>query len=82
MDEPDKLKSKIDPFSPDEINAILGAADGPIRNLLQFAFWTGLRTSELIALRWEDVDGDAIHVQRAKVRGKLKSPKTEAGTGR
>jgi integrase len=26
------------------------------KNLIQFAFWTGLRTSELIALRWQDVD--------------------------
>ncbi len=26
------------------------------RNLFQFAFWTGLRTSELVALNREDID--------------------------
>ena len=26
------------------------------RNLFEFAFWTGLRTSELVALTWEDID--------------------------
>jgi integrase len=46
----------VDPFSPDEQAAILGALTGQTRNLVQFSLWTGLRTSELVALDWGDVD--------------------------
>lgn len=79
--EPPKEEDDIDPFTQDEVAAILAACEGPIRNLFQFAFWTGLRTSELIALRWEDVDlvGGTLSVRRAKVRKQVKAPKTKAG---
>jgi integrase len=29
---------------------------GQGKNLIQFAFWTGLRTSELVALNWKEID--------------------------
>lgn len=48
--------SKVDPFSADEQSRILDALTGQAKNLIQFAFWTGLRTSELIALEWGDID--------------------------
>ncbi|HYC42289.1 MAG TPA: DUF3596 domain-containing protein [Noviherbaspirillum sp.] len=69
------------PFAPDEINKVLAAASGQVKNLFQFAFYSGLRTSELIALRWEDVDLDRkqIYVSRAKVRKSFKDTKTAAG---
>src|SRR5688500_17799944 len=62
LNEPENSGRKIEPFSPSEIKAIVDAADGAIRNLIQFAFWTGLRTSELIAVRWEDIKGETLHV--------------------
>lgn len=79
--EPPKEEDDVDPFSQVEMAAILDACDGQIRNLFQFAFWTGLRTSELIALRWEDVNLRAgmLSVRRAKVRKQIKAPKTKAG---
>ncbi len=43
---------KADPFTLEEIGKILDIAQGQMRNLIQFAVWTGLRTSELIALEW------------------------------
>jgi integrase len=47
----------IDPFTPEEREAILSACRDPQhRNLFEFAFWTGLRTSELVALTWDDID--------------------------
>src|SRR5690606_22723096 len=46
----------VDPFSPEEQQAILAALSGQARNMVQFALWTGLRTSELVALDWGDVD--------------------------
>lgn len=47
-------------------------------NFFEFAFFSGLRSSELLALRWDDVDWihSKIRVQRARVEGKLKGTKT------
>ncbi|WP_238345988.1 tyrosine-type recombinase/integrase [Luteimonas saliphila] len=73
---------EVDPFSPAEVRAILGACDlEQIRNYVQFALATGLRTSELIALCWSDVDLKAgtVKVRRAWVMGKMKVPKTKSG---
>lgn len=69
------------PFTPDEIGIILNELTGQKKNLIQFAFWSGLRTSELIALRWQDVDleQNCIHVRVAKVRNHLKGTKTKSG---
>jgi integrase len=47
---------QVDPFDLDEIKAILTEAKEQARNLFQFAFYGGLRTSELIALEWGDID--------------------------
>lgn len=77
--------SEPKPFTEHEIQLILAQlntdAKQPYKHLIQIAFSTGLRTSELIALRWSDVDipNKRIHVQRAKVRGVLKPPKTSSG---
>jgi len=71
----------IDPFDLNEVKLILGATTGQIKNLFQFAFATGLRTSELIALKWSDVDLErqVVCVRRAFVAGKTKTTKTKAG---
>ncbi len=72
-----------DPFTLDEVDRILKQCPPLVRELFQFAFWTGLRTSELIALEWGDVSfeckPESVHVTRAEVRGELKSPKTYSG---
>jgi len=69
------------PFNKSEITSILSKLEGQYKNLIEFAFWSGLRTSELIALRWSDVDLDnqKIHVRAAKVRGIEKTTKTASG---
>jgi len=69
------------PFKPDEMRLILENCDPQSRNLFQFAFWSGLRTSELIALEWGDIDfaKGVICVRRASVRKIIKQPKTKAG---
>ncbi len=47
----------VDPFNDEEIRAILSACNADeVRALFQFAFATGLRTGELIALKWRHVD--------------------------
>lgn len=69
------------PFKSIEIAAILSQLEGQCRNLIEFAFWSGLRTSELIALRWVDVDLEKqqAHIRSARVRGIEKSTKTTSG---
>jgi integrase len=76
-----KSDYKPDPFGVDEINSILAASEGQVRLLFQFAFFTGLRVSELIGLRWQDVDwkNQLIHIEETIVAKESKGPKTEAG---
>ena len=74
----------VDPFSAEERTAILAKVLGQDRNLIQFAFWTGLRTSELVALDWPDIDWlrGVVVISRALTQG-MDEPeegtKTEAG---
>lgn len=69
------------PFRPEEMRLILESCAPQTRNLFQFAFWSGLRTSELIALEWGDIDfaKGVIRVTRASVKRIIKQPKTHAG---
>jgi len=54
--KPSKRKEVIDPFSTREVGLILNNCKGQQNNLFHFAFSTGLRTSECIALTWTDID--------------------------
>lgn len=69
------------PLTPLEIEAILKELPQQGKNLIQFALWSGLRTSELIALEWGDIDLKAglVHVRRAIVNKNTKQPKTKSG---
>lgn len=69
------------PFTPQEINSILEHSESQTRNLLQYAFFSGLRTSELIALEWSDVDFErgVVRISRASVRKIVKETKTQSG---
>ena len=78
-----KDDDEIDPFDREEQAAILAALDGQGRHLVQFAFWTGLRTSELVALDWGDIDlmRGMVRVSRALTQhaDEPEAPKTESG---
>ncbi|NHO86603.1 tyrosine-type recombinase/integrase [Pseudoteredinibacter isoporae] len=79
-----KSNYKVDPFTQQEIDRVLRAAkenDPRVANFLQFAFFTGLRTSELFGLQWKDIDfkNGVAHIQRAVVERELKETKTQAG---
>lgn len=74
----------VDPFSPEEQQAVLAALNGQARNMMQFALWTGLRTSELVALDWGDIDWlrEEVMVSRAMTqaaKGRPEVTKTAAG---
>lgn len=77
-------KEPPDPFSPGEVDAILAALGqrhaGQVTNMVEFWMWTGLRTSEIFALKWANVDlrSGTVLINEATVRGKHKaSTKTD-----
>ena len=76
-------KQKIDPFEHEEINKILDACKYPvIKNIFQFAFWTGCRPGEIFQLCWKDIDIDKgfIYVNKASTpAGKEKETKIYSG---
>lgn len=78
-----KKLDDIDPFSMEEQKAILGALDGQYKNMFQFFFWTGLRTSELVALTWDDIDfyKNTVRINKAITIASddNEAPKTKAG---
>lgn len=73
----------VEPFSREEQAAILEQLKDQEKNLIQFAFWTGQRTSELMALQWGDIDwiNGEVKVRRARTRyaKEAEAPKTKAG---
>ena len=75
------FKKEPEPFNAIERESILGQMSGQVRNLYEFAFWTGLRTSELLALRKCDIDlkREVIFVRKALVHGREKGTKTKSG---
>ena len=80
----DKIKSKKhqtpppDPLSLDEMHLVLNHIRPDWRPYFQVAFGTGMRTSELIALRWGDIDFNSglIQVERGYVEQQEKGTKT------
>jgi integrase len=82
-DPPKARIDEIDPFSKAEMKEILAASTGQNKNLIQFWMETGLRTSELIALEWSDIDfiENKAHIWKAKTDAAVavESPKTAAG---
>jgi len=74
-------KDEIDPFSMEEIKAIISAAANRERWVIQFGFATGLRISELIGLSWSKVDfvNSTIRIDEVKTQYSkgLEEPKTQ-----
>lgn len=70
--------SEIDPFTPEELAAAFKAIKPRYRAYFICAAWTGARPSELMALRWRNVnlEDGFIRIRTARVRGKEGKPKT------
>ena len=75
-------KVEIHPFSIDEIYQILAKADGQFKNFYALGFFTGMRSGEMIGLKWEDVDffRKEIYIRRAIKMGVVSTPKTANST--
>ena len=70
---------EMQPFTPKEVKLLLDNAEGWFKNMLAFLFYTGVRTGEMLALTWSDVDFNnmTIRVNKSKRHGVLSTPKTK-----
>ena len=75
-----KRLKEPDVLTPEEFRALLPELPHRERVMVLLAGTTGLRRSELIALRWRDVDFVSLqlHVNKSCVRGQLGETKTRA----
>ena len=81
LDVPKRRKKEPDPFSLDEADQIIAQLyktehwpSSIYAAFFEFAFFTGLRLQEVIALRWDAVDLEKrqIHICRAAAEGQIK----------
>ena len=72
-------KVEIHPFSIGEIFTILDTAKEQFKNFYALGFFTGMRSGEMIGLRWEDIDffRKEISIKRAIKMGVISTPKTQ-----
>jgi integrase len=57
------------------ISALVDRVDCQL--VMALACFLGLRPGEIAALKWEDIDGESIHIRRSVVRGIVGTPKTQ-----
>jgi integrase len=77
-----RVEVGVDIPTREEIKALVAALDGNWRPLLITLIFTGMRSSELRGLRWQDVDfkrGEISVRQRVDQFRKVGPPKSEAG---
>jgi len=63
-----EIEDKIlDPFTLDDVLRLIDAAEGQFKLILTVLFFTGMRTGEMVTLKWSDIDwsSETIHIQRA-----------------
>ena len=84
VDNKPVITSEPDPFTKEEIKLISATPTHRVQEVNAFIFncWSGLRSSELLALAWEDVDiiKWRIKINRASVKGKYKETKNNGST--
>ena len=75
-----KSDYEMNPFTLDEMKLILNNADGWFRNFLGIAFFTGMRTGEILALRWSNINFDeaSIRIEATRTDGLTQTPKTKS----
>lgn len=69
--ESGKEPKKSDPLTPDEIWTFIETVDDHYKPVFQFAFNTGMRWSEITALKWKNVDfrKRIVKVRESRVEG-------------
>jgi integrase len=65
-------------ITPQQFNNLVQLIPEPYATMVYVAVWTGLRVSELIGLRWNDIHEDSITIDERYCRGDWGAPKSEA----
>jgi len=65
-------------IKPEEFANLVQLVSEPYATMLYVAVWTGLRVSEVIALKWRCIHADSITVQERYFRGDWSVPKTDS----
>ena len=75
LDDPE-----IFPFTMSEISMILDNSEGQFRNFFALGFLTGMRSGEMIGLKWNDIDffKSEISIVRTRSMGTERKPKTKS----
>ena len=75
-----KTSYKMNPFNLEEINLLISSSDKFFKNFIAINFFTGLRTGELLGLKWSDIDFEnyTISVSRTRIYGYEQTPKTKS----
>jgi integrase len=73
-------KNENIPFSKEEVFRILDASPEKIKLFFAIGFFTGMRTGEITALKWSDIDlkNKVIQVRRTRNKGIETTPKTKS----
>jgi integrase len=72
-------KRIVKPYlKPEQFDALLARITEPYATMVYVAVLTGLRVSELIGLRWNDIHNDSITIDERYCRGDWGAPKTES----
>lgn len=69
-------KIEVKPFSNDEVQRIIEMAEGSLKNYLGIAFYTGMRSGEILGLVRHDISEDTISIKRSVSKGRVTTPKT------
>ncbi|SRR5713101_1109723 len=77
---PDKIgkRTKMPYLTPEQFDELVTAMPEPYATMVCVAIYTGLRISELVALRWQDLGPDSIAVEQRYCRGDWSKPKSRA----
>jgi integrase len=82
VDPPRERKTEIRPLNEGQVKRLLQTARGErFETLYVLAVTTGMRSGELLGLRWEHVDLQAgtLQVRRTVFNGRVEAPKTSKG---
>ncbi len=73
-------KVDIKPFSISDISTILNSSQGQEKNFFALGFFSGMRSGEMIGLKWSDIDFFRLEIkpQRSRRMGKDGKLKTDA----
>ena len=70
-------KPPIERYKPSERELLINALDGQAKAFFAIMFGGGLRTGEVLALQWDDWDGERLHLSRSMTRRRIDTLKND-----